>query len=311
MRADSEVADRVGPCTEELRRDVGDDLVDQPGAQEGGRELRTALEEHVLPPALVQHGQRLARGRGSPGARSRPGRRTPADRGQVDAGPSPLAAAGGAAGRRTRLARSAAGRRPRPCRCRPASRRTGRAGGGCPRRAAFEVIHRLVPSAAALRPSSVVASFQVTKGRRCSIANVHARFNARDSRSISPKATSMPAARRATAPPAATGLGSGWANTTRATPASIRASEQGPVRPVWWHGSSVTTAVAPRAASPASRQRSSLGVGRPRAAVVALRDLGHRPGTAARSRRAGSGRGVRRECARARARAASRAAPLR
>ena len=33
------------------------------------------------------------------------------------------------------------------------------------RRAACELTHRLVPSAAALRPSSVVANFQVTNGR--------------------------------------------------------------------------------------------------------------------------------------------------
>ena len=54
--------------------------------------------------------------------------------------------------------------------------------------------------------------------------------------------------RRARCPrrPAATGFGSGWANTTRRTPAAMSLSEQGPVRPVWLHGSSVTTAVVPR-----------------------------------------------------------------
>ena len=40
--------------------------------------------------------------------------------------------------------------------------------------------------------------------------------------------------------------------TTRATPAAMIASVQGPVRPVWLHGSSVTYSVAPRAASPAA-----------------------------------------------------------
>ena len=80
--------------------------------------------------------------------------------------------------------------------------------------------------------------------------------------------------RRAASPPAATGFGSGWANTTRATPASISACEHGPVRPVWWHGSSVTTAVAPRASAPASASAAASACGDAGAAVVALRDLG-------------------------------------
>jgi hypothetical protein len=138
-------------------------------------------------------------------------------------------------------------------------------------RAGRELTHRLVPSAAALRPSRVVANFQVTNGRRCSRANVQARFTARASRSSRPMSTTTPAARSAWAPPAATGLGSGWANTTRATPASISACAHGPVRPVWLHGSSVTTAVAPLAASAdpsastaASAAASACGVPAPR-----------------------------------------------
>ena len=63
--------------------------------------------------------------------------------------------------------------------------------------------------------------------------------------------------------PTATGLVSAWANTTRRTPAAISASEQGPVRPVWLHGSRVTTAVVPRAASPASRSASTSACGPP------------------------------------------------
>src|SRR5207249_933089 len=72
-----------------------------------------------------------------------------------------------------------------------------------------------------------------------------------------------PHARSVSAPPAATGSGSASATTTRATPASIRACEQGPVRPVWSHGSSVTTAVPPRAASPASRSATRSACGPP------------------------------------------------
>ena len=181
-------------------------------------------------------------------------------------------------------------------RCRRASRRTAPAAGGSRRRAGRELIQRLVPSAAALRPSRLVASFQVTNGRPCSSAKVQARFSARDSRSISPKATSTPGRASAASPPRATGLGSGCAKTTRATPASISAWLHGPVRPVWWHGSSVTTAVVPRRRHPPRPAR------RPRRA--AYRPRGGSPrrprrrrGRAARSPRAGSAPGVRRGCA--------------
>jgi hypothetical protein len=58
----------------------------------------------------------------------------------------------------------------------------------------------------------------------------------------------MPAARRRAVPPDDARPGSATANTTRLTPASINATEQGPVRPVWLQGSRVTMAVAPRAA---------------------------------------------------------------
>ena len=65
-----------------------------------------------------------------------------------------------------------------------------------------------------------------------------------------PSSTSTPAARSRSRPPPASWVGSGTATTTRATPAAISASAQGPVRPVWAHGSRVTTAVPPRARSP-------------------------------------------------------------
>ncbi len=130
-------------------------------------------------------------------------------------------------------------------------------------RAAWEVTQRLLPSAAALRPSSVAANFQVTNGRWCSMPKVQARFSARASRSIRPNATSTPASRNVVSPPAAIGLGSGCANTTRATPASTMARAQGPVRPVWLHGSSVTTAVAPRASAPASARAAASACGLP------------------------------------------------
>ncbi len=66
------------------------------------------------------------------------------------------------------------------------------------------------------------------------------------------------AARRRRRRPAA--VGSAHATTTRATPASSSADVHGPVRPVCRHGSSVTTAVPPRARSPRLRQRDDLRV---------------------------------------------------
>ena len=78
-------------------------------------------------------------------------------------------------------------------------------------RAGREETQREVPSAAALRPSRVVANFQVTNGRPCSTANVHTRLTARASSAISPPSTSTPPAARCRAPPAATGLVSDWA----------------------------------------------------------------------------------------------------
>ncbi len=133
-------------------------------------------------------------------------------------------------------------------------------------RASGEVIHRLVPSAAATRPSRVVAAFHVTNGRPWVTAKVQASLSAAARSASSPPLTSTPAARSRAAPPAATGLGSAWANTTRPTPASTSACAHGPVRPVWLHGSRVTTAVAPRASAPAraSASTSACGVPAPR-----------------------------------------------
>ncbi len=125
------------------------------------------------------------------------------------------------------------------------------------RRAARPETHRELPSAAALRPSRVVANFQVTNGRWCSTAKVHTRLSSRASSSSRPDSTSSPWARRWAAPPDATGLASGWAKTTRRTPAATSAAAQGPVRPVWLQGSSVTTAVVPRADSPARARASA------------------------------------------------------
>ncbi len=130
-------------------------------------------------------------------------------------------------------------------------------------RDASPVIHRLVPSAAADRPSRVVATFQVTRGRPLTKADVQARLRDSASTARRPPTTSTPTARSRSAPPPARGLGSAWAKTTRVMPAARRAAVQGPVSPVCERGSSVTYAVAPAAASPASASATTSACGVP------------------------------------------------
>src|SRR5689334_4367019 len=55
---------------------------------------------------------------------------------------------------------------------------------------------------------------------------------------------------------------------TRTTPASTRASAQGAVRPVWAQGSRVTTAVPPRARTPAAARATTSAWGPPAACVA-------------------------------------------
>ena len=116
-------------------------------------------------------------------------------------------------------------------------------------RASAPVIHLLSPFASAVRPSKLIASLHRTKGLRRSSLLKKPRFNRRAPSSKScKKKTSTPAASNAAIPPPLTfGFGSLLAITTRLTPASISAELQGPVRPVWQQGSSVTKAVEPAA----------------------------------------------------------------
>ena len=177
-------------------------------------------------------------------------------------------------------------------------------------RAARPETQRLVPSAAALRPSRVVANFQVTNGRPCSTANVHTRLSAARLVDQQPRARPRRRPSRSVAGSAGgdrVGVGLGEDHAAYAgVDAAPRA--HGPVRPVWLHGSRVTTAVVPRAALPGPGQRVGLGVRGAGAAVVALGDRARRRRRAARSRPAGWGRAGRRASPRARGRAASRPA---
>ena len=108
-------------------------------------------------------------------------------------------------------------------------------------RASAPVIHWLRPSLRAVLPSRLAATFRRTNGRSRSMRDKKPRFRARASVSSKPDCTSMPAARSIAKPwPPTNGLGSCMAATTRRIPALIKAWAQGPVRPVWLHGSSVT-----------------------------------------------------------------------
>ena len=125
-------------------------------------------------------------------------------------------------------------------------------------RASGPVIHCDEPSAAAMRPSTLIAVFSRQKlrpSRRCR------RYGASERRAFSaptPTSTVMPCSRSCAMPrPLTFGSGSSSATTTRATPAAISASVHGGVRPWCAHGSRVTYAVAPRARSPAASRAST------------------------------------------------------
>ena len=156
-------------------------------------------------------------------------------------------------------------------------------------RAAADVIHLLVPSAAALRPSRVAANFQMTYGRprRSRSASNAGRGGLRPRvPRLRPRRRPIAGALDARRPRA--DWGRGPRPPRRAIPAAISASEQGPVRPVWLQGSSVTTAVPPRARSPASRSARISACGPPADVDVRRRPPGRRR-PAGRRRRSGWG----------------------
>ena len=178
-----------------------------------------------------------------------------------------------------------------------------RAAGGCRPRGPSRLTQRLVPSAAALRPSSVVANFQVTNGRRCSTRERPGPVQRARLALHQPEPDLDPGGAQGgrTAGGDRVGVGLGEHDAARRRPRSAPAAH-GPVRPVWLQGSRVTTAVAPRAPVAGLGQAQ-----RPRRAGCRRRGGSprrprRRRRRAGRSRRAGSARGVRRACARARAR---------
>ena len=132
-------------------------------------------------------------------------------------------------------------------------------------RAAGPVIHWLVPSAAADRPSSVAANFQVTWGRPQPGVGQPLGVAAlglggeQPGLDLDARLGQPPGRRRA-----ASSLGSATAYTTR--PYARRPgwpALQGPVRPWWSQGSRVTTTVPPRRARPPARSATISACGPP------------------------------------------------
>jgi hypothetical protein len=117
-----------------------------------------------------------------------------------------------------------------------------RARHACPsRRAASPVIHWLVPSGSAVRPSIEAATLSRTHGSARDMRDTKPMLSSVASCCSRPQRTSTPASRSRVRPrPLTVGLGSSIAAITRPTRASTSASTQGGVRPKWLHGSSVT-----------------------------------------------------------------------
>ena len=100
------------------------------------------------------------------------------------------------------------------------------------RRASGPVIHWLSPDAVAIRPSRLVASLSVTRGRPVALRSRKPAWSCIASAARTPVVTAIPAARNRAKPcPETRGSVSSSGATTRATPAAISASTQGGVRP--------------------------------------------------------------------------------
>ncbi len=123
-------------------------------------------------------------------------------------------------------------------------------------RLASPEIHWESPVWVATLPSSVIADLKITSGRpvRACLRKGWLSMRAASATWPSTKSTLTPSSRRIPGPrPAAFGVGSSEAITTRAIPAATIASVHGGVRPWWQQGSSemymVAPAVLPAAAS--------------------------------------------------------------
>ena len=261
MVLDAEVADGGAAGPEQHRGDVGDDLVDEPGAQERGGQGRAALEEHVLAVAGEQLvsaacGSRVRRCTVSAASSStrRPGgevalphhhpQRLVGQRSVVLVADGELRVVdldrAGADDHRVAQRAQAVGVDPRGRRGDPAA---GAVGGGA-------------------APVEGGGELPGDEGAAVLHANVQARLSARAPRRAGRPRPRSP--RRAAWPLPRSRPGWGRAGRTPRGDAGVdRARAHGPVRPVWLHGSRVTTAVAPRASAPASASASTSACGVP------------------------------------------------
>ena len=108
-------------------------------------------------------------------------------------------------------------------------------------RARADVIHFDSPERVAIRPSRLMPAFSVTNGRPAAVRRTNSRLSLRAASTSGPVRTRTPAARSARKPlPLTLGSGSRMLATTSRTPAPMRASTQGGVRPKWQHGSRFT-----------------------------------------------------------------------
>ena len=153
-----------------------------------------------------------------------------------------------------------AGRRPRPCRCRPASRRTAPRSRwvSTPRRAAGDPAAGAVGGGAA----AVEGGGELPGDERAAVLHGERPGPVERARLVAPAGRTRPrcpaVAQRRPRPRRRPG----WGRAGRTRPGRRRRrsapAAHGPVRPVWLHGSRVTTAVAPRAGRrprPARRPR--------------------------------------------------------
>ena len=107
-------------------------------------------------------------------------------------------------------------------------------------RAAAPVIQRDEPSRAAIRPSRLVAVFSITDERPSTRWTRYGATRRAAASASTPTSTAMSCSRSRAIPlPPTFRSGSCTATTTRATPASMRASAHGGVRPKCEHGSRV------------------------------------------------------------------------
>ena len=172
------IASAAGPAPSRAGASVPADRVDEPGGDERAGERGAALEQHVLHVARGRGGQRRPRGRGC--AARAVGAASSSSRGAAGSGRRPTTTRSG-----WRVARAPSVSRTVRCGSSasavPVPTRTAStwARSACTSaRASGEVIQRLLPSAAATRPSRVAAAFQVTNGRPRVTAKVQAGLTA-------------------------------------------------------------------------------------------------------------------------------------